>query len=185
MASGAKEGAEEKRERQHLVQLVKIQAKEVEALKLEIKMLRRKGGHVYSAPARAAWRRRYPLPAYEGREGDGALEVGSLWESHAHARQRTARNHVRLMLRGGRHEHPAMVAEQRTLTPTLTRTLTRTRTRTRTLTLTLILTRTRTPTLTLGRRARRRSTRWPRSSSGSRSSRATSTPRRPPRGARG
>ena len=50
MASGAKEGAEEKRERQHLVQLVKIQAKEVEALKLEIRMLRRKGGHVYSAP---------------------------------------------------------------------------------------------------------------------------------------
>ena len=50
VATGAKEGAEEKRERQHLVQLVKIQAKEVEALKLEIRMLRRKGGHVYSAP---------------------------------------------------------------------------------------------------------------------------------------
>ena len=42
-----------RRERQHLVQLVKIQAKEVEALKLEIKMLRRKGGHVYSAPVPA------------------------------------------------------------------------------------------------------------------------------------
>ena len=48
--AGGREEASEKRERQHLVQLVKIQAKEVEALKLEIKMLRRKGGHVYSAP---------------------------------------------------------------------------------------------------------------------------------------
>ena len=48
-----REEASEKRERQHLVQLVKIQAKEVEALKLEIKMLRRKGGHVYSAPVPA------------------------------------------------------------------------------------------------------------------------------------
>ena len=46
-ASGREE-ASEKRERQHLVQLVKIQAKEVEALKLEINMLRRKGGHVYT-----------------------------------------------------------------------------------------------------------------------------------------
>jgi len=102
-----------------------------------------------SAPARAAWRRRYPLPAYEGREGDGALEVGSLWESHAHARQRTARNHVRLMLRGGRHEHPAMVAEQRTLTQTLTRTVTPTLTLTLTVTLTLTLALTLTQTLTL------------------------------------
>jgi len=65
-----------------------------------------------AAPARAAWRRRFPLPAYEGREGDGALEVGTWYESHAHARQRTSRNHVRLMLRGGRNEHPAMVAKQ-------------------------------------------------------------------------
>ena len=48
-----REEASEKRERQHLVQLVKIQAKEVEALKLEIRMLRRKGGHVYSAPVPA------------------------------------------------------------------------------------------------------------------------------------
>ena len=50
---GVREEASEKRERQHLVQLVKIQAKEVEALKLEIRMLRRKGGHVYSAPVPA------------------------------------------------------------------------------------------------------------------------------------
>jgi len=41
----------ERAERQKLVQLVKLQAKEVEALKLEINMLRRKGGHVYSAPS--------------------------------------------------------------------------------------------------------------------------------------
>ena len=38
----------ERKERTSLVQLVKIQAKEVEALKLEINMLRRKGGHVYT-----------------------------------------------------------------------------------------------------------------------------------------
>jgi len=38
----------ERSERNSLVQLVKIQAKEVEALKLEINMLRRKGGHVYT-----------------------------------------------------------------------------------------------------------------------------------------
>ena len=68
-----------------------------------------------SAPARAAWRRRFPLPMCEGREGDGALEVGTWYESHAHARQRTSRNHVRLMLRGGRNEHPAMVAKQEAL----------------------------------------------------------------------
>ena len=37
-------------ERNRLVQLVKLQAKEVDALKAEINMLRRKGGHVY-APA--------------------------------------------------------------------------------------------------------------------------------------
>ena len=41
----------EKQERQRLVHIVKLQAKEVEALKLEINMLRRKGGHVYSTPA--------------------------------------------------------------------------------------------------------------------------------------
>lgn len=52
-AASGREEASERRERQHLVQLVKIQAKEVEALKLEIKMLRRKGGHVYSAPVPA------------------------------------------------------------------------------------------------------------------------------------
>jgi len=38
----------ERKERNSLVQLVKIQAKEIEALKLEINMLRRKGGHVYT-----------------------------------------------------------------------------------------------------------------------------------------
>lgn len=40
----------ERAERSRLVQLVKIQAKEIEALKVEINMLRRKGGHVYSPP---------------------------------------------------------------------------------------------------------------------------------------
>ena len=35
-------------ERRRLVQLVKLQAKEVDALKAEINMLRRKGGHVYT-----------------------------------------------------------------------------------------------------------------------------------------
>jgi hypothetical protein len=44
-----KEPGKERKERTSLVQLVKIQAKEVEALKLEINMLRRKGGHVYSS----------------------------------------------------------------------------------------------------------------------------------------
>lgn len=44
----SKEAMEERNERTSLVHLVKIQAKEVEALKLEINMLRRKGGHVYT-----------------------------------------------------------------------------------------------------------------------------------------
>ena len=43
-----KEAGTERGERTSLVQLVKVQAKEVEALKLEINMLRRKGGHVYT-----------------------------------------------------------------------------------------------------------------------------------------
>jgi len=43
-----KDAGNERKERTSLVQLVKIQAKEVEALKLEINMLRRKGGHVYT-----------------------------------------------------------------------------------------------------------------------------------------
>ena len=47
-APQAKEAGTERKERTSLVQLVKIQAKEVEALKLEINMLRRKGGHVYT-----------------------------------------------------------------------------------------------------------------------------------------
>lgn len=50
-AAAVTDTAAERRERQRLVQLVKVQAKEVEALKLEINMLRRKGGHAYSAPA--------------------------------------------------------------------------------------------------------------------------------------
>jgi hypothetical protein len=37
-------------ERNKLVTLVKLQAKEVEALKAEINLLRRKGGHVYVPP---------------------------------------------------------------------------------------------------------------------------------------
>jgi len=44
----AREPHAERKERNSLVQLVKIQAKEIEALKLEINMLRRKGGHVYT-----------------------------------------------------------------------------------------------------------------------------------------
>ena len=43
-----KDAGKERKERTSLVQLVKIQAKEIEALKLEINMLRRKGGHVYT-----------------------------------------------------------------------------------------------------------------------------------------
>jgi len=39
-------------ERNRLVQLVKLQAKEVDALKAEINMLRRKGGHVYTPAVR-------------------------------------------------------------------------------------------------------------------------------------
>jgi len=42
------EAGNERKERTTLLQLVKIQAKEIEALKLEINMLRRKGGHVYT-----------------------------------------------------------------------------------------------------------------------------------------
>ena len=38
----------EMEERNRIVQLVKLQAKEVDALKAEINMLRRKGGHVYT-----------------------------------------------------------------------------------------------------------------------------------------
>ena len=38
-------------ERNRLVQLVKLQAKEVDALKAEVNMLRRKGGHVYTPAA--------------------------------------------------------------------------------------------------------------------------------------
>ena len=41
-------------ERNRLVQLVKLQAKEVDALKAEINMLRRKGGHVYTPNPAAA-----------------------------------------------------------------------------------------------------------------------------------
>jgi hypothetical protein len=48
-ASAPADTAGERRERQRLVSLVKVQAREVEALKIEINMLRRKGGHVYSA----------------------------------------------------------------------------------------------------------------------------------------
>jgi len=41
-------GQEESIERGRLVQVVKLQSKEIDALKVEINMLRRKGGHVYS-----------------------------------------------------------------------------------------------------------------------------------------
>jgi hypothetical protein len=39
-------------ERNRLIQLVKLQAKEVDALKAEINMLRRKGGHIYTPAVR-------------------------------------------------------------------------------------------------------------------------------------
>ena len=45
---------QEVEERQRLIQLVKLQAKEVDALKAEINMLRRKGGHVYTPAVTAA-----------------------------------------------------------------------------------------------------------------------------------
>ena len=41
-----------KAEREQLVSLVKLQAREMEALKAEINMLRRKGGHVYTPVVR-------------------------------------------------------------------------------------------------------------------------------------
>ena len=41
----------EAEERNRLVALVKIQAKEIDALKMEINLLRRKGGHVYAYSA--------------------------------------------------------------------------------------------------------------------------------------
>ena len=41
----------EAEERNRLVALVKIQAKEIDALKVEINLLRRKGGHVYAYSA--------------------------------------------------------------------------------------------------------------------------------------
>lgn len=41
---------EETEERNRLVALVKLQAKEVDALKAEINLLRRKGGHIYAPP---------------------------------------------------------------------------------------------------------------------------------------
>ncbi|KAJ1620191.1 hypothetical protein T492DRAFT_847998 [Pavlovales sp. CCMP2436] len=48
-------GQEEALERGRLVQMVKLQGTEIDALKVEINMLRRKGGHVYSsAPAAPA-----------------------------------------------------------------------------------------------------------------------------------
>lgn len=50
LADGTPQVRQEMEERNRLVQLVKLQANEVEALKAEINMLRYKGGHVY-APA--------------------------------------------------------------------------------------------------------------------------------------
>jgi chromosome segregation ATPase len=55
-------------ERNRLVQLVKLQAKEVDALKAEINMLRRKGGHVYTP----AVRHNGPAaaPSHDGKVGE-------------------------------------------------------------------------------------------------------------------
>jgi hypothetical protein len=54
-------------ERNRLVALVKLQAKEVDALKVEINLLRRKGGHIYvpSLPA-SALRDAQGLPSMAG-----------------------------------------------------------------------------------------------------------------------
>lgn len=51
LADGAPQIRQEMEERNRLVQLVKLQANEVEALKAEINMLRYKGGHVYASAA--------------------------------------------------------------------------------------------------------------------------------------
>jgi hypothetical protein len=59
-------------ERNRLVQLVKLQAKEVDALKAEINMLRRKGGHVYT-PAVSTAATRGPQ---SGLHGTSAGSIG-------------------------------------------------------------------------------------------------------------
>ena len=46
---GEGEGAEDRKEKDELVQLVELQEREIEALKAEMGVLRRKGGHVYTA----------------------------------------------------------------------------------------------------------------------------------------
>lgn len=48
VSDGGPAQRKEAEERARLLQLVKLQAKEMEALKAEIGMLRRKGGHVYT-----------------------------------------------------------------------------------------------------------------------------------------
>jgi hypothetical protein len=57
---------QETEERNRLVSLVKLQAKEVDALKAEINLLRRKGGHIYAPP---------PPPELLGEMGMGEMDM--------------------------------------------------------------------------------------------------------------
>ena len=63
-------------ERNRLVQLVKLQAKEVDALKAEINMLRRKGGHVYTPAVSTS-----PTRGQSGLHGVSAGSLGMNIES--------------------------------------------------------------------------------------------------------
>ena len=58
------------------VQLVKLQAKEVDALKAEINMLRRKGGHVYTPAVSTAATRGGPQSGLHG-VSQGSLGMDS------------------------------------------------------------------------------------------------------------
>jgi hypothetical protein len=58
---------EDTEERNRLVSLVKLQAKEVDALKAEINLLRRKGGHIYAPP---------PPPELLGELGETEMDMG-------------------------------------------------------------------------------------------------------------
>ena len=52
-----------------------------------------------------------PMPA----EREDDLEPSHWWETHASLRQREARNHVRLMLRGARYQTALLIQEQERL----------------------------------------------------------------------
>ncbi|GMH77149.1 hypothetical protein TrST_g4112 [Triparma strigata] len=67
---------EETEERNRLVALVKLQAKEVDALKAEINLLRRKGGHIYAPPPPPEGGS--VAPAMEGSVEGGAMSLGGV-----------------------------------------------------------------------------------------------------------